>query len=77
MDDNADRLARKKMKTDAMKRAFAINGECEVTLHASRMETDSPQITHVRRKPSMLVLYATRTIDPHSPRSSRSARVPI
>jgi len=27
MDDNADRLARKKMKTDAMKRAFAINGE--------------------------------------------------
>jgi hypothetical protein len=26
LDDNADRLARRKMKTDAMKRAFAING---------------------------------------------------
>lgn len=26
MDENADKLARKKMKTDALKRAFAING---------------------------------------------------
>jgi len=26
MDDNAEKLARKKMRTDAMKRAFAING---------------------------------------------------
>ena len=26
MDDNADRLGRKKMRTDAMKRQFAING---------------------------------------------------
>jgi hypothetical protein len=26
-DDNADRLARKKMRSDAMKRAFAINGK--------------------------------------------------
>lgn len=30
MDDNADKLARKRMKTDAMKRAFAINGELDV-----------------------------------------------
>lgn len=27
MDENAEKLARKRMKTDAMKRAFAINGE--------------------------------------------------
>lgn len=27
MDDNADKLARRKMKTDAMKRQFAINGK--------------------------------------------------
>jgi hypothetical protein len=26
IDENAERLARKKMKTDAMKRQFAING---------------------------------------------------
>jgi hypothetical protein len=25
-DDNAERLARKKLRTDAMKRAFAVNG---------------------------------------------------
>lgn len=30
MDDNAEKLARKKMRSDAMKRQFAINGEfCE------------------------------------------------
>jgi hypothetical protein len=27
MDDNAEKLGRKKMRTDAMKRQFAINGE--------------------------------------------------
>lgn len=27
MDENADKLSRKKMKTDALKRAFAINGQ--------------------------------------------------
>jgi hypothetical protein len=27
MDDNVERLARKKMKNDAMKRAFAVNGK--------------------------------------------------
>lgn len=27
MDDNAERLGRKKMRTDAMKRQFAINGK--------------------------------------------------
>lgn len=27
MDDNVERLARKKMKNDAMKRAFAVNGQ--------------------------------------------------
>ena len=27
VDDNAEKLARRKMKTDALKRAFAINGE--------------------------------------------------
>jgi len=26
MDDNIEKLARKKMKNDAMKRAFAVNG---------------------------------------------------
>jgi hypothetical protein len=26
MDDNAEKLGRKKMRTDAMKRQFAING---------------------------------------------------
>jgi len=29
IDDNSERLARKRMKTDAMKRAFAINGESQ------------------------------------------------
>ena len=28
MDDNAERLAVRKRKSDAMKRAFAINGAC-------------------------------------------------
>lgn len=27
VDDNAEKLARRKMKTDALKRAFAVNGE--------------------------------------------------
>jgi len=26
VDDNAEKLARRKMKTDALKRAFAVNG---------------------------------------------------
>jgi hypothetical protein len=30
MDDNVERLARKKMKNDAMKRAFAVNGQYEI-----------------------------------------------
>lgn len=30
IDDNAEKLARRKMKTDALKRAFAINGESSV-----------------------------------------------
>lgn len=30
LDDNSERLARKRMKTDAMKRAFAINGEFSI-----------------------------------------------
>jgi hypothetical protein len=29
MDDNAERLGRKKMRTDAMKRQFAINGKLD------------------------------------------------
>lgn len=32
VDDNAEKLARKKMKTDALKRAFAINGRTTVWL---------------------------------------------
>lgn len=31
MDDNADKLGRKKMKSDALKRAFAINGRFSLT----------------------------------------------
>lgn len=31
MDDNAERLGRKKMRTDAMKRQFAINGKLGIT----------------------------------------------
>jgi hypothetical protein len=27
MDDNVEKLARRKMKSDAMKRAFAVNGK--------------------------------------------------
>ena len=27
VDDNAEKLARRKMKTDALKRAFAVNGK--------------------------------------------------
>lgn len=34
-DDNADRLARKKMRSDGMKRAFAINGQSRLTLSRS------------------------------------------
>lgn len=30
MDDNAEKLGREKMRTDAMKRQFAINGEHSV-----------------------------------------------
>ena len=30
MDDNAEKLGRKKMRSDAIKRQFAINGEFEV-----------------------------------------------
>jgi hypothetical protein len=32
VDDNAEKLARRKMKTDALKRAFAINGKPAMTL---------------------------------------------
>lgn len=42
MDDNADKLARKKMKTDAMKRAFAINGEFQF-VHPSALQDRIPR----------------------------------
>lgn len=35
MDDNVEKLARRKMKSDAMKRAFAINGESDLTPRVS------------------------------------------
>lgn len=35
MDDNVERLARRKMKNDAMKRAFAVNGESDFFLDFS------------------------------------------
>ena len=50
MDDNAERLGRKKMRSDAMKRQFAINGvppsrnsssEAEVTLQITRRPSKS------------------------------------
>jgi len=30
VDDNAEKLARRKMKTDALKRAFAVNGKTHI-----------------------------------------------
>lgn len=36
MDDNAERLGRKKMRSDAMKRQFAINGEHYQAAHGRR-----------------------------------------
>lgn len=33
MDENSERLARKRMRSDAMKRAFAINGELTILGH--------------------------------------------
>ena len=35
MDDNAERLARRKLKSDALKRAFAINGTFRSSPHPS------------------------------------------
>lgn len=32
MDDNAEKLGRKKMRSDGMKRQFAINGVCLLSL---------------------------------------------
>lgn len=36
MDDNAEKLGRKKMRSDAMKRQFAINGACRRSIAAYR-----------------------------------------
>jgi hypothetical protein len=47
VDDNAEKLARRKMKTDALKRAFAINGQFTVAVLG--FEAD-PQTTRERRR---------------------------
>jgi hypothetical protein len=36
MDDNAERLGRQKMRSDAMKRQFAIQGTCNIVHRAGR-----------------------------------------
>lgn len=56
MDDNSERLARKRMKTDAMKRAFAINGEIDVCKSYLTIQT-----TSARKRPLKSAPSATRT----------------
>lgn len=52
MDENSERLARKRMRTDAMKRAFAINGELlESILTNNRLQADAEG---ARRVPILL-----------------------
>lgn len=36
VDENADKLARKKMKSDVMKKAFAVQGEASTMLASER-----------------------------------------
>lgn len=50
MDDNAERLGRKKMRSDAMKRQFAINGGYNQFSVISKTEFTNGKITKRRRK---------------------------
>lgn len=76
MDENADKLARKKMKTDASKRLFAINGEscaqtCALEDVLSQISIVAFQTTHARRRPLILVSSAQRRrMAPPGPESS-------
>ena len=40
MDDNAEKLGRKKMRSDAMKRQFAINGDVYCFRLQTRLRAD-------------------------------------
>jgi hypothetical protein len=47
MDDNIEKLARKKMKNDAMKRAFAVNGMLVLSaLHKGKSHLEHLSFDH-------------------------------
>jgi hypothetical protein len=53
MDDNVEKLARRKMKSDAMKRAFAINGQLDqkwIRMMCAWAEYEHTQTTPKRRR---------------------------
>lgn len=54
MDDNADRLGRQKMRSDAMKRQFAINGKPDsISISSLSVADVSSQTTNERRRLSL------------------------
>lgn len=57
MDDNAERLGRKKMRTDAMKRQFAINGNFQ--LNFVHLKIKLLQIMRKLKRFSQLAFTAT------------------
>lgn len=58
MDDNADRLGRQKMRSDAMKRQFAINGKPD-SVSSFLVADKSAQTTSERRRLSLRVSFVT------------------
>lgn len=58
MDDNADRLGRQKMRSDAMKRQFAINGKPD-SIPSILAADGSAQTTSERRRLSLRVSSVT------------------
>ena len=66
MDDNAEKLGRRKMRSDAMKRQFAINGN-NFNLF-DLQPTDPPQITNALRRFWLHALSASLRMIRHQKR---------
>lgn len=65
LDDNSERLARKRMKADAMKRAFAINGEDRKFHSNARLQA------HEEGPGRVPILLSRRPAAPHCGGGSR------
>ena len=62
MDDNAERLGRQKMRTDAMKRQFAIQGARHVLHHLEGCQFELQTTSALRRHWRHVLIVMAKTI---------------